>query len=373
MEIVSLSTRRVAAFAIDLWLLIMGLTGPFLYLVTKKGGNGWGWTVLLLAIVLSYFTLCETLCSGQTLGKWLLRIRVRRCPVGQLTAYVTCGRISTVILLPIAARLSERFLLSIDLVPRSPSVVSASLWAAALAIWPISILFGRGRLGIHDHLWHTYIVPVSAKPDNTAPPVSPMYPWIVVLASLLLSGAGYYLVVDPAEHKMVRFFNQFSRDERLEVQRLVASAEDMSLWIDNGPEFISGPGHVRVLDWKEGLWRQWSVKYCIVPLPDALEKGRLKLKAHARYIIPVTQRGISSATFQLLIGQTLLRKAAQPGVFVTIEYVHHQRVSIFVIRRTKRFLAFLYRDPCDEGAEYTPILLEPDRSSEIFMGLRLAV
>jgi len=367
----NLTARRAAAFVIDITLLAMILAVPCAAaMIVQADYFGPGWSIALLVLVLLYFAISEYLCCGQTLGKRILRIQVRATTGAAVTAYQSVGRISLLLLLPDAEWLAENmlkwFLSVTHILPRPLSVSAPALfWTASFTIWPISLLLGRGRIAINDLIWHTEVIRVSEASKVHHSGVASWYPWGVALVTLAVSTLWVDWFILPMSIKLMEGFDKFRPTEKSEFMRLAESADDLSLRVENGPEFFPGDGRLRLWKWNPSLWKEWSVEGSCLGLPDEIREGRLQFQAYAQYIIPVTRRGFSSTGFQGIIARELLRRVMRPGLFVTVEYVHTSGVSIFRQRKTKRYLGFMYQNTAPEDSSHALVLLEPDASTVI--------
>ena len=148
--------QRLAAYILDIiivtipYLIVFGLLGGFDDIGDETSrfqpygpGSGLLYSVVALAVSLSYFTLMEGSPSGQTLGKKALSIRVIRQDNGGSIGY---GRA--------LARNAVRSL---------PSYIPVVAWFWGLLdhLW---MLWDRENQCLHDKAVQTLVVPVAAYP-----------------------------------------------------------------------------------------------------------------------------------------------------------------------------------------------------------------
>ena len=147
--------QRLGAYILDIiivtipYLIVFGLLGGFDDIGEERGfqpygpGSGLLYSLVTVAVSLSYFTLMEGSPSGQTLGKKALSIRVIRRDNGGSIGY---GRA--------LARNAVRML---------PSYIPVVAWFWGLLdhLW---MLWDRENQCLHDKAVQTLVVPVAAYP-----------------------------------------------------------------------------------------------------------------------------------------------------------------------------------------------------------------
>lgn len=364
---IDLITRRAAAFALDLVFLAIVAAVICLSLAIARTDYSAGWDIFFFGVVVSYFVISERLCSGRTVGKRLLRIRVQATGDERLTAYQSCARISLILLLPRTTTLFGKLLVALQVVPSCRFTMPIFLGIGCWAVWPVSLVLGRGRVGIHDFLWRTEVVRARKHSQISTPTVARQYPWVVTLTTILIALSAHF-VVTPVARSLNKSLRQLNPMQKSELRRLAAAGEELGLQIENGPEFISNGARVSFWRWNEDVWTRWAVKRPSIVLPDDIREGRLTFNGHAQYTVPVTNRGLSSSTFQRAITERLFSAGARPGLFMTLEYVYEWRALMFYCIRRKRFLGFLYRDVSKQHPEYRLIILEPDEAAQMDFG-----
>jgi|GEM_PF-5738448 len=376
MESIGLAIRRAVAFAVDLFILGAVVIGPSV-LVLVLGISGiefsrWGSSALLLAGVLSYFTVFEVLWRGQTPGKRLLSICVRATRSDTLIVCRICGRICSIIMLQLVLLLFADFFTSTGVLQNSREDLIHLFWITGVLIWPVSVIVGRGRFGLHDYWWGTEVTLSAAGDECTARTISRPYPWICVLGSVALAVSSHYLLFAQVENRLREVIEPLTREQQLEIRRLMAGAQDLPLWVENGPQFCSGEFSCRLLEYYEGTSNQNPMKLSFLPLPQDVREGRMPLKWHAQFEIPVTQRGIASSTFQVRTAHRLFGEAVRPGLFVTVDYINAQHFSVVELVRRRRLAGFLWRDLSRDDSQYQLFVIEPDHPSLVEVKLRLS-
>jgi hypothetical protein len=237
-----------------------------------------------------------------------------------------------------------------------------------LIAWPVSAGAGQGRVVLHDFLFGTQVLHKSTHVKSKPARISRFYAWIVVFTGMAASTIIDNVFFGPATTQVASAFETSSKAAKLELFRMAEVLDNLTLNIENGPEFLPGGGQVSLWRWPPDMWKRWSVKRSCFHLPDDIRDGHLKFHVYANYVIPVWPRGLSSTTFQTAFVAGLSEQVVHLDMPVTIELVYASRVWIFYQVIKKRYIAFAYKNPLQENAQPIMCILEPDYSMMIKVG-----
>ena len=271
---------------------------------------------------------------------------------------------------PVAVILLYQLLGICHVIPRSVHLGHPFLVAASCTIWPISAAIGRGHVGMHDLLLRTRVTRTNVGGNWHPPTITPLYPWAVGLTTTVVSLLFVHTAFASGTRVVTDYFERITGKDRFELMRLARSVEDLSLRIENGPEFMRGDSTVWFSGWTSDVWKEWEVRRSCIPLPDDIREGQLRFRILAIFTIPVTSRGLSSAVFQQAAFQDICQRAMHQNLFVVVEFVHTSQMWTFVTITKKRYIAFPYQQTGKEGGVSTVVYyLEPDASVVLKLGL----
>jgi uncharacterized RDD family membrane protein YckC len=370
-QVTGLIARRALALLLDLAiLLIFLLTICVGASIASVNCFGPGWNPVLFTVLLCYFGVTETLGSGQTPGKRVAGIRLETTGSGRLSSCQTFARISLVLLSPVAAVLAYQLLCVCHIIPGSIHLAHPFLLLMSCIIWPISVIVGRGQVGLHDYLLHTQVRHVTSDGTTYHSTIGHLYPWAIVVVSGVISLVFVHVVFGRTSKAVVDYSDKMSGGERRECIRLARDARELPLRIENGPEFTPGAGIAFFIVWTNDLWREWRVTRSCVALPDDIRQSLLSLRGSIQYVIPISARGLSSSIFQHIAMRDICQRAVQQGYLVTVEFVYTWQMGPFAATIKKRYLAFAREDVGKDGKVSNVICcLEPDTPVVFRIGL----
>lgn len=357
---IDLVIRRAVAFSIDFILLAILIASPCLFCLIVRKDCPVAWNVFFIIGILLYFTVSEGSGSGQTLGKRLLKIRLRTEAGGPATLYQSAARVSLILILPDTSRMLGELMGTLNLIQQSEFLINSFFFTASWLVWPISILLGCGCVGLNDFFLSTKVV--HAKKQCQVFPIRtiPGYPWIVVIITIGISAVCFWVIFVPIETTIQGVLSRLNRDDKLEYLRLAKIPDGLTFPNENEPEFMSGRVQCISQKWNQLKWNEWSVKRSFLSLPDDVRDGHLSFDLHVQYTIFVTSRGASASTFQKEIAEQIVSKVMRPRYFITIEFVHETTAIIFQQRLKSRFLGFVQPKSIYIDDGYDLFILQPD-------------
>jgi uncharacterized RDD family membrane protein YckC len=363
---INLVIRRTIAFAIDFALLAILVAVPGLICLIEQKDMPATFNLFLLVVILLYFSYFETFKSGQTYGKRLLRIRLQTESGGNVSLYQSCARICLILLLPEFSTLIENFLVAIYSPMSSGFVLPIFLHASSLAVWPISIVIGSGRLGLHDFILDTEVVYVSKQHQLFNVKTVRGYPWIVIMGTIAISLVCVYFLIQPMETTFRDKLNRTNRSEKLEFERLRNIASDLPLKIANGPKYISGDGQIAFNNWDLLKLPDTSIDFSSALSSGEISIDNHKINTYVYYKVYLTPKGIWSFNVQNAIVEYIFSRAKRPGLLISIEFFQDTTALIFYQTIKKRYIGYIPLEDGSEEKKNTLITFEPEAVSKSF-------
>ena len=238
---ISLIARRAIAFAFDLafLLFLLGLGCIVASIVVDDEFLNPAWSPILIGAVLSYFGVFESLRSGQTPGKRMTGIHLEMSSGQRVTPFSAFARISLILLFPLATVLFYQLLGAFPLTTIwGMRLAYPFLLVVSCAIWPVSAIIGGGRIGMQDFLLGTVVKRAGVTDDPIPPLVTWLYPCTVVFVSSVVALVVVNMILSCPMATIENFFDGLTGPERLVCVHMGQAVEDLSLRIENGPEFI---------------------------------------------------------------------------------------------------------------------------------------
>ncbi len=374
------AARRGIAFLLDVVFLTFFTTPAVLAALVLGLEPSLELTTLVVVGYGVYFVGCEVLADGQTIGKRLMRLRLVAVHERAVTIYAATLRYLLIALAPMACY-TAAVLLDTLLYLRPPVdfVIASVLFHAGLLIWPISVLFGRGQVGLHDLVAKTEVV-LRTDASSQVLPVRHRFVELSLLATGLASAVVAYTFGEGLV-EMERVGTEEPREIRREVQGGRATVElslvtrgtsDLRTWISDVHSYITGPAIMS----REECSEEWTFTFqgsVFRELPDTLRATEVA-KTCVKIEIPTTVKGILASDFRTKVERELagrLWSELGPSVAVASLMVFEYRASTgffwFMADVTLRRVGLWSVD----GEQIVFQTVTPDESTELYWGVSL--
>lgn len=366
-----LALRRLIALIIDCMLLLLPfavvLFAVFLDLLDWNQERDIG----LYVGILLYFSLFECLAQGQTPGKQFLSISVQTVSGRPVGAYESFSRITVLLCAPVAAQLILSCVeMSVDLEFIDAVYVNYLLLCSCLLIWPVSIIIGRGRMGVHDLLFGTIVVRSTGTPEERG---GDLPRWKYLATAALVTIAISIGVASPLQQLFTPIAGVMMGNYEVEhahflalfnvvMQQNAAMAQEITNW----PEYATGEITVTRSTWQGDASRHMRFDQSPGTMPINFEQLRPGYKSLLHYSLGVTPEGFLSGDFQHIAANLLGYQVGDPTAVI--------RVSFFYKRRVGRVEVAAERDVACIPIRTNPgavayIIAEPDNAHRFWLTL----
>lgn len=328
--------KRLTAFFLDVCILGIPLALLAMFVFIDLLEWGFQGNVFILASVISYFGVLGGAFRGQTLGKRLAGIRIAMVGGGAPSYYQCFYRsmillFSTDLIILVVALLSTVFRWSVD-------SFRTTTFAASLAV-PIiivlSLIASRGRIGIHDLVSQTEVVPLGSLPPMPRSPrwlvVAALVPGVLLAGTITiwLSRSLYSTMTDVLTEKAVT-------EEVIEGhKRAFRDLQMLPLFFKDGPEYMPGRVVFSSRAWADSDRTSINLKGSPAPLSDATRNTELDLDEVAVYRVPVHRRGYLSGTFQSVVCNRLASRGLGPRRAVEVQFTISRKMFCFASIRER--------------------------------------
>jgi len=318
--------------------------------------------MLLFGLVLLYFACLES-ALGQTFGKKLWRIKVMRTDGGPPSPYSVFLR-TCIFFFPslIGGVVYDLLLQAVYVPPRLSNILTFTLQSTVLIIWPISAIFGRGQVALHDHLTRCCVVRTSRVAIK---PPGANYLLRSVLVTLIVSTLAAGLLSKVEDRYLPAAVGLANNEpdllpEPLWYDRHIAGASE---YITSIHGVTIGSGHAPTFS-----------NSFIAAIPDALKDGKYTYAGVIRYDIGVKPKALLSTQFPDYLSRLLVARAHEKygaeypnGLLVDCNLRAEARVGFFSVVISRRLVGGWVMA---KGARLT-FVLEPDEGS-LSYGVQIA-
>lgn len=300
--------RRIIAFVIDLFVL-MSLSVFFIALsfigVIKNNDD---LEFIVITFYFLYFYLFAFYNNGRTIGKYVCKIRVLSIDPDGDAILAIFIRESVFLLMPLFVRfvfnLMNWVLWGEGMSNNFSSYIGYMGISTALAM-PMSILFSKDSLGIHDILSKTYVEIDQKKPSkknkyrigyNQELRVHILkYLWISIVILMLV-----VLGFRPIER-----YSSSLRSYYIYMNELVQPMSSIAKYMNNLPRYVDVRSGYRV-ELRQDIKEDQELSFDGSPFDIDTKTMSLIQGRYIRYSIPVTMKGFVSRDFLILFPKALL-------------------------------------------------------------------
>lgn len=368
----SLITRRTLAFCIDV-ILILICMALLIFLTSNLFGMSWDeHTINLLfwVLIIVYFGLTEW-GDGQSPGKASFRIYITSQDQNiKPGMYESFYRVVLIMLIPVFIEFITSYatkLFNMSTVVSLPFVIFS---IGSMIIWPVSIIFGRGRIGLHDLLSNTMVK--SFHNNNDVYQVSDKRKYIVTVIGgyLLICSIVVFSILDFTKNVFKGMDDQTGTKYQQILRYLVFEDNDYVYRNINKPEL-----YIKSLGSSYNLNKP-SITFNDLP---NLEKSKIlnnyKYNNLYEYNVDTTLKGLTSAEFQREIAYLILEnlggfykkydKDTRKTTVVVFTFYYKKEILNFKFSLDKRVIGIISNQYNKNGEWELMYVVEPDNANNL--------
>ena len=361
---------RAIAFFVDS-LVIAGFTwaiSPVVFLFRDGLVEGL-FPIVAGILVVIYFVFWETHGTGQTPGRQLLGINIEDHAGRRLGFYESFLRIAAAFALPMLLGLVPDMLHMYRAADNSfgDLWISLSLQLAGILLWPISILFGRGRVGLFDMVAQTEARFVS---EHRSDHVTEVSDWRSVVASIAVTALISMVGSWPMSSLIYRWAQSYTSSAREEpnafgMDRFIVDPYELARTMRDAGRYFNGGVTFQAVPWSRNLEDDYSLAKHLEGLGDVANFRQMKLVGVMRYTLDSTWAGVMSGDYQHAVAMRIGTRTAAPDYL--LEFVFSTRVEIgyLVLQLRRKMLGFWLIQETPAGRIGSLIVAEPDKPNEL--------